>query len=602
MKLQRKLFAALLTLISIISFGTMNVNAAPQSVTLKPKSSMYYFSEAYGTDYINGYNFYRKELTDGRFVYCVSNINTSAPGGLTVNLVGEITDAGLDYIIRNGYPNKSYTGNELKDYYLTQAAIWLYFDQTRGSNNWKGLNFNDPNNAIKSYVYDLVEAAKKASKPSAPSIKTTIESNDLTLASDAKNYVSKDIKVKLNGTTGTYEVSLKNAPANTYLMSTTGEVKTKFKSGESFNVYVPASSIKETGSLQLVFAATAVMTKTYEYTSGLSGYQNIGLIVSEDSEIKDSLTLKYAQVPTKLKISKQDITSKKELPGATLVLTDSNGKEIETWVSTNEPHYIEGLEEGKYKLTETIAPKGYVLSSETIEFTLEANGKVKTVTMYNTHEVTKLKISKQDITSKKELPGATLVLKDSKGKEIETWVSTNEPHYIEGLEEGKYTLTETIAPDGYVLSSETIEFTLEANGKVKTVTMYNTHESTMLKISKQDITSKEELPGATLVLKDSKGNVIETWVSTDEPHYIEGLDEGKYTLTETIAPDGYVLSSETIEFTLEANGKVKTVVMYNDKYDVPITDSNVSNMTIIASSMLILLGAGMVFYVKKQSL
>ena len=74
------------------------------------------------------------------------------------------------------------------------------------------------------------------------------------------------------------------------------------------------------------------------------------------------------------------MTTKQELPGATLVIKDANGKEIDRWVSTNEVHYVE-LEKGTYTLTEVIAPKGYVLSTETITFTVDENGNV--VTEYN---------------------------------------------------------------------------------------------------------------------------------------------------------------------------------------------------------------------------
>ena len=105
MKRIRNLMIMVLALIGLTSVGLLNVNAsAPSSVTIKSKSSLYYYTEKKGTDYISGYNFYRKELTDGKMVYCVSNINTSVPAGLTLSLRGEISDPGLDYIIRNGYP------------------------------------------------------------------------------------------------------------------------------------------------------------------------------------------------------------------------------------------------------------------------------------------------------------------------------------------------------------------------------------------------------------------------------------------------------------------------------------------------------------------
>jgi uncharacterized surface anchored protein len=133
--------------------------------------------------------------------------------------------------------------------------------------------------------------------------------------------------------------------------------------------------------------------------------------------------------------------------------------------------------------------------------------------------------------------------------------------------------------------------------------MYNARktEVTKVKISKQDITSKEELPGATLTIKDKDGKVVETWVSGKTPHYIEGLPVGEYTLTETTAPEGYELSSETIKFTVKADGSVTSVVMYNTRYtEVPITDLDVNMTTIIGAAVLILFGTGMVFYAKRS--
>ena len=76
-------------------------------------------------------------------------------------------------------------------------------------------------------------------------------------------------------------------------------------------------------------------------------------------------------------------------------------------------------------------------------------------------------------------------------------------------------------------SSDIIPVQLKNDGSIKTVIMYNAPKDlTVVKISKQDITTKEELPGATLIIKDSKGKEIDKWVSGDEPHVIKGLKEG----------------------------------------------------------------------------
>ena len=617
MKTIRKMFIFVFMMIGLISnFNLLDVNAktAPSTITLKSKSSMYYFSESKGTDYISGYNFYRKELTDGTLAYCVSNISTSVPGGKTLSSVGAITDNGLDYIIKNGYPNKSITGDAKKDYYITQAAIWKYFDETRGSRNWGNTSFTSSSTGMKAEVYKLVQAAKVAKNSNTyekPSITVNVSSNNLTLSSDGNYFVSQEVKVELKNTKGTYTVNLTSAPSGTLVRSTTGDEKTTFSNGESFVIYVPASSISNgsSGSVKLTVSAEGVTYKTYSYTTGNSRYQDVAPseIYEEVTEtISEEITFTYEKESTKVKISKQDITTKEELPGATLVVKDKDGNVVEEWVSTTTPHYIENLEPGDYTLIETIAPDGYILSTETIKFTVKDDGSVTSVVMYNTKDTTdtKVKISKQDIATKEELPGATLVVKDKDGNVVEEWVSTTTPHYIEGLEPGEYTLTETIAPDGYVLSTETIKFTVKDDGSVTSVVMYNTKDTTdtKVKISKQDIATKEELPGATLVVKDKDGNVVEEWVSTTTPHYIEGLEPGEYTLTETIAPDGYVLSTETIKFTVKDDGSVTSVVMYNTKYtEVPITDLNISSSTIIIASILIVLGTGLVVYYAKFS-
>ncbi len=610
MKKMKKLTLFILVLVGLLtSFTFLNVNAKTAPSKVKVKSSLYYFSG--DTDYISGYNFYRKQLTDGTLAYCVSNINTHVPKGKTLSSKGEITNKGLAYIIKNGYPNKSFTGNAKKDYYITQSAIWLYFDKTNGSHNWRGTTFNSKSTGMKKYVYDLVQeaiAAKDAEVPE-PSISLINVNTKLNLNSDGTYFVSDPVQVVLENTKGVYTITLTNAPEGTIIKDENGNTKTEFNDGEKFVIYVPASSIKngESGTVSLKVEAEGVTYVFYKYGLSSSSYQKLAPVEEYEKITKIStneITFNYSKNKTSVKISKQDVTSKEELPGAKLQVKDKNGEVVAEWVSGNEPHYIEGLEPGEYTLTEVIAPEGYVLSTSSIKFTVNANGTTTNVVMYNEKEKeTTVKISKQDITSKEELPGAKLQVKDKNGKVIDEWVSGNEPHYIKDLEPGEYTLTEVIAPEGYILSEETVKFTVK-KGSTTNVVMYNAKDTTTtkVKVSKQDITSKEELPGATLVIKDKEGNTVDEWVSGKEPHYIEGLEPGEYTLTEKIAPEGYALSEETIKFTVKDDGSITSVVMYNTRYtEVPITDMNVSSLTIIFASILITLGTGMVVSYVKHS-
>jgi len=284
-------------------------------------------------------------------------------------------------------------------------------------------------------------------------------------------------------------------------------------------------------------------------------------------------------------ISKRDITNGKELAGAELTLTDEAGEEIDSWVSTKTPHEIKNLPDGEYTLTEVTAPDGYEVA-ESITFTVE-NGTVTggSVVMYDTptkatpsepEEKQDFTISKRDITTGKELPGAKLTLTDSDNSIVETWISGSKPHQIKNLADGEYTLTEVTAPDGYEVA-ESITFTVE-NGTVKggSIVMYDSptkatpsepeeDEDTYFYISKRDAATSAELPGAQLKLTNQDGDIIATWTSTSSPKKIENPEDGVYTLTETTAPNGYLVA-ESITFTVE-NGTVKggTVVMLDQK-------------------------------------
>ena len=322
---------------------------------------------------------------------------------------------------------------------------------------------------------------------------------------------------------------------------------------------------------------------------------------------------------TVLNIDKVDITDKKELKGATLRILDENCSNIVkldekdlTWVSDENVHTIVGLPAGNYCLEETSAPSGYKLMTEKIKFSINEYGLVtvnnetsKTATVVMNNEPYKVYISKKSLTSGDEIEGAHLQLLDKDGKIVEEWDSTTTPHLIEvKLPVGTYTLKETIAPNGYVLSTDTITFTIDKYGVVKVdntvakdsiVTM--TNDYTKVYISKQDITNKQELPGAHLILKDQDGNIVKDgdWVSTNDPHLIEGLGKGTYTLTEITAPDGYSLNEETITFTIDENGAISgDTVMYNTPIpDVPSTLSTKSIVLTILGIILVATGIGL---------
>ena len=206
--------------------------------------------------------------------------------------------------------------------------------------------------------------------------------------------------------------------------------------------------------------------------------------ISEDGEI---IEITAVNKPITIEISKQDIYGN-ELVGAKMQLDNSDGKVVEKWTSDGTNHVVTELPAGDYTLKEIAAPDGYVIATD-IRFTVDVYGKITVENVDATavsengnplivmvDDTTKVKISKRDITTDKELAGATLQIIDEDGNVATEWVSTDEAHFIEGkLIAGKeYTLRETIAPDGYEIASE-IKFTVNTDGSVTEVVMYDEH-------------------------------------------------------------------------------------------------------------------------------
>ncbi len=88
----------------------------------------------------------------------------------------------------------------------------------------------------------------------------------------------------------------------------------------------------------------------------------------------------FKNQPTKVVVSKSDLTTGVELSGATLTVLDKNGNVVDTWKSVKgEQHLIERLTVGEnYTLREEMAPYGY-LKAEEITFTIEDTGEIQKV-------------------------------------------------------------------------------------------------------------------------------------------------------------------------------------------------------------------------------
>ena len=269
---------------------------------------------------------------------------------------------------------------------------------------------------------------------------------------------------------------------------------------------------------------------------------------------------------------------------------------------------------GKYIVREIESPRGYILSGKEYAVSIAEDGEVIEITAEN--KPVTVEISKRDVYGN-ELVGAEMVLENADGETVDKWTSDGTNHIVSKLGAGEYMLKEIAAPDGYVIATD-IKFTVDVYGNVMVenvdftavsdngnplITMVD--DTTKVQISKQDITTGEELPGATLQIIDEDGNVVEERVSTNEPHMIEGklIAGKKYTLKEIIAPEGYEIANE-IKFTVNADGTVTEVVMYDELtpdletpptviIDIPhtgVSADNSAELYLVATAVIMVFG------------
>ena len=311
------------------------------------------------------------------------------------------------------------------------------------------------------------------------------------------------------------------------------------------------------------------------------------------------------------------------LYGVPMEIVDAKtGEQVYNWITDDNDLEIDGLPTGDYIWREVNAPEGYVLAKP-IEFTVK-DGDIQDIEMKNFS----VEFAKNGNDGNKLLKGGEFQVTSTKTKQsVDKWTSGEHifditedmktkltsgevvsdmfinieddsstyyrisknadrddyrllmqangetkyynidingdetTHMIRGTaEDQEYVITELKSPDGYA-TAEPVSF---KTNKEQNLTVEMTDEITQLEFYKKDITSQEELEGATLQIKDKNGNIVDEWVSEKTPHKITGLTVGQtYTMIEVIAPANYKIAQNK-EFTVSDTGKVQKITMYDE--------------------------------------
>ena len=310
------------------------------------------------------------------------------------------------------------------------------------------------------------------------------------------------------------------------------------------------------------------------------------------------------------------------LYGVPMEIVDAKtGEQVYNWITDDNDLEIDGLTTGDYIWREVNAPEGYVLAKP-IEFTVK-DGDIQDIEMKNFS----VEFAKNGNDGNKLLKGGEFQVTSKTKQIVDKWTSGEHifditedmktkltsgevvsdmfinieddsstyyrisknadrddyrllmqangetkyynidingdetTHMIRGTaEDQEYVITELKSPDGYA-TAEPVSF---KTNKEQNLTVDMTDEITQFEFYKKDITSQEELEGATLQIKDKNGNIVDEWVSGKTPHKITGLTVGQtYTMIEVIAPVNYKIAQNK-EFTVSDTGEVQKITMYDE--------------------------------------
>lgn len=377
---------------------------------------------------------------------------------------------------------------------------------------------------------------------------------------------------------GKYFVREIQAPENMVISDEIKDVSLEYKDQNTPVVFSDVSFINERQKVEL-----NVIKKDAETDVGLLGAE-FGLYAKENiTNYKGDIVVEKGQL-------------------IETVISNENGK----------AHFTSDLPLADYTIKELKAPIGYSSNDKTIEVDANYRGQnIETIELEYEfkNEITKVEVSKQDITNAEEIEGAHLTVFEKDNQEVifDAWISGEDgkddkgnikPHLIKGLEvEKTYVLREIVNPHGFALAQD-IEFIVEDTGNVQKITMKDELTYGVLKFEKHGeifneveekesdygkiktpIWNKSNLLGAEITIyaaEDIKiGNTtyykenqkVETLESDWESVTSRKLPVGNYYYVESKTPHGYISNNEKHYFAIENNQSNELQIIESSLYN-----------------------------------
>ncbi len=496
--------------------------------------------------------------------YCINPDKVGADEtGYEVDIDQTITNPKVWGAITNGYPYK--TPQELgvnsddEAYYATKIAVWtIVHDNYNDLSDWTA---NGANNEQVLTAMKAIRAAGDAttSIPQGGSPVTITPTNAVT-AKVGEFLVAEFTIASTNEVE--YEVDFATTPPpGTKITDMSGQEKTKFNTSEKFKIMIPVTNTDRGGNFNLSIT-TPTKGNTILWGKSHASVQDYALSGATLGSGTIQATVAYSEevgepdpdpVQGQLLIQKFEKGTIKGLPGAIFRVTDATGGIVGDYITDGNGQVTVILETtGAYYVDEIVPPVGYQLDEDNHKDIVVTDIEEAVLSFANRPCAT-LDIMKVDADSNAKLAGAIIrVSLDGGSQSIDVETDASGLAHLDNLKDGTYTVTEIVAPDGYLLDSTPHSIKLEG-GKVAAITLKNRTKPGLI-IKKYDEDSGLPLKGAEFSVKKKDGSIVYEGI-TDLSGIIRltDLEPDWYTVTEIAAPSGYLIATTSKDVKLEPN-------------------------------------------------
>ena len=346
-----------------------------------------------------------------------------------------------------------------------------------------------------------------------------------------------------------------NKPARGSIKITKQNDKGEVLSGVVFTLYDENKNELRTGTTDengvVLFENLPVGNYFYAETSELPGYIPFHSLMSARvgyAGAVEEITFTNHTAYAHIRVIKTDEYGV-PLPGVHFILTDADGTKVNEGDTDKDGKVLfASLPLGTYFLKETSAPAGYELDDTPIQIDLTQNGDLITKTITNSHSTGSVSILKTDSVTGAALAGAHFKLTDASRNLVKEGDTGSDGKLtFSGIPIGTYYLSETAAPNGYVLDSTPVTVEITTGGQTVSKTFVNAPAVGSIAVTKTDAASGAALAGVHFKLVDTNGSTVKEG-DTDSNGNLSFNDVplGSYQLIETATVDGYVLDSTPV--------------------------------------------------------